>query len=368
MNTLESMFFLLCVSMINAVVYAQNSDDANFAAYNNFDFIAGKKTVFYDDFSSGLSKWKIIEFDKSDDVESPGIKKVTDDNTAWFKTPRRGIFYPSVVKTLPEEFTIEFDMWVDIAKMSEMESGLILAFVGGKVVKEEYSTAFDENPQIQLDVHPSQELLYCIATREAGNEPQELDKKQIKNGWKIGSTHRISISRNKTHIKLYVNEKKFIDLPNGLPKKDSYTLLCATNMWGDGVHVTNFKIAEGISDQLSKMDSEGKFVTNSIYFDINSARIKPESWPALNQAATAIKSTQSKVTIIGHTDSDGSDENNLSLSKKRAEAVKQVLVKQFAIDASRLLTDGKGEAVPIDNNATAEGKANNRRVEFIQMK
>ena len=74
-----------------------------------------------------------------------------------------------------------------------------------------------------------------------------------------------------------------------------------------------------------------------------------------------------KVKIVGHTDSDGNDADNLSLSKRRAESVKSSLAKDFSIDASRLETDGKGESQPVDKNTTAEGKANNRRVEFIKL-
>ncbi len=63
----------------------------------------------------------------------------------WLKTPRRGIFYPINIKALPDNFTIEFDMWANFETMSEMESGLIVSIVGNKVVKEEYSTAFDSS-------------------------------------------------------------------------------------------------------------------------------------------------------------------------------------------------------------------------------
>lgn len=352
-------------------IHAQDDsgiNSAEYAAYNNFDFISGKKVLFFDDFSSGHKNWQIIEFDKSDEVEAPGIRKITNDETPWLKTPRRGIFYPQNIKTLPEDFTIEFDLWADIDKMSEMESGLILAIVGDKVNKNEYSTAFDENPQIQLDIHPSRELLYCIATKENTDGERVLDSRQIHNGWKPGTVHRISISKNKTHVKVFVNEKKFIDLPGGLPQKANYTLLLATNMWGDGLYFSNFKVAEGMTNHPAKLDSEHKFVTNAIYFNVNSASIKPESWPALNMAATAIRSTEGPVIIIGHTDSDGNDSDNLLLSRKRAEAVKSFLVKQFGIDAARLLTDGKGEAEPIDPKNTAEAKATNRRVEFIKQK
>lgn len=70
--------------------------------------------------------------------------------------------------------------------------------------------------------------------------------------------------------------------------------------------------------------------------------------------------------IIGHTDADGNVADNLTLSKRRAASVKAVLVSEFKIDASRIQTDGKGQSEPIDKNNTPEGKANNRRVEFIK--
>ncbi len=368
MNYMKYALLSICLCISSTLFYAQE-DDINSAenkAYSTFDFIAGTKTLFYDDFSSGLNKWKIIEHDSSEEIESPGIKKINTENTNWLKTPRRGVFYPLNVNTLPENFTIEFDMWADSEKMSEMESGLIVTIVGNKVIKDEFSTAFDENAQVQIDIHPSEELLYCQATKENFDGERLLDRKDIKYGWKMGKTHRISISRMGSHIKVYVNEKKYIDLPNGLPTKTNYTLILANNMWGDGIYLTNFKIAE-VEKSTVKIDSETKFVTNAIYFNVNSAIIKPESWPALNQAANAIKSAQGTVKIIGHTDSDGTENDNLELSKKRAESVKLFLIKNFGIESSKIVIEGKGESEPLDTNATTEGKANNRRVEFIKL-
>ncbi|MCL4152429.1 UNVERIFIED_CONTAM: hypothetical protein GTU68_058041 [Idotea baltica] len=70
--------------------------------------------------------------------------------------------------------------------------------------------------------------------------------------------------------------------------------------------------------------------------------------------------------IVGHTDADGDDKTNLTLSKNRAEAVKTALIQIYGVDAGRLSTDGKGESEPLQDNATSEGKAQNRRVEFIK--
>lgn len=73
-----------------------------------------------------------------------------------------------------------------------------------------------------------------------------------------------------------------------------------------------------------------------------------------------------KVKIVGHTDSDGDDASNLALSKKRAESVKKALSSQFGINEKRMTTDGMGESQPVSPNTSPEGKANNRRVEFIK--
>jgi OOP family OmpA-OmpF porin len=77
--------------------------------------------------------------------------------------------------------------------------------------------------------------------------------------------------------------------------------------------------------------------------------------------------TALKLSIEGHTDSDGSDAANLTLSQNRSDAVKTYLVQTYKIDAGRLETKGWGETKPIDTNDTAEGKANNRRVEFVKL-
>ena len=132
--------------------------------------------------------------------------------------------------------------------------------------------------------------------------------------------------------------------------------------------VGNLKFSVGAPDTRNKLITEGKFVTRGILFDVNSDKIRPESYGVLKDIADVLKeNAEVKVKIVGHTDSDGKDADNLNLSKRRAEAVKASLAKDFGIDASRLETDGKGESQPVDKNTTAEGKANNRRVEFIKL-
>ena len=126
-------------------------------------------------------------------------------------------------------------------------------------------------------------------------------------------------------------------------------------------------MATGAPDTRNKIITEGKWVTRGILFDVNSDRIKAESYGSLKEIAGVLtENADLKVQIVGHTDADGDDTANLDLSKRRAASVKTALATEFKIDAARMDTDGKGESQPVDKNDNPAGKANNRRVEFIK--
>ena len=106
-------------------------------------------------------------------------------------------------------------------------------------------------------------------------------------------------------------------------------------------------------------------ILEKVMFDYNKATIKVESHELLNDVAEVIKENPSitKISVEGHTDSDGSDKYNKDLSQKRANAVKKYLVKA-GIAEDKLEAVGYGEERPIADNSTDEGKEKNRRVEF----
>jgi len=112
---------------------------------------------------------------------------------------------------------------------------------------------------------------------------------------------------------------------------------------------------------------EGMAITlRGVYFDYNKATIKPESRPALEGAAKILNENPGiRVEIQGHTDSDGSESYNQQLSERRAQSVVTYLIQNFAIDPMRLTARGYGESNPVASNSTPEGKALNRRVEFV---
>jgi outer membrane protein OmpA-like peptidoglycan-associated protein len=131
--------------------------------------------------------------------------------------------------------------------------------------------------------------------------------------------------------------------------------------------IRSIRVAESAPDFSAMMASSGKYVTHGILFDTDSDRLKPESAPVLKAVAQGLqKNPNLKLEIDGFTDSTGNSAHNLDLSKRRADAVRQVLVAQFNVDAARLTSNGFGSAKAAGSNDTPEGRAANRRVEFVK--
>jgi outer membrane protein OmpA-like peptidoglycan-associated protein len=116
-----------------------------------------------------------------------------------------------------------------------------------------------------------------------------------------------------------------------------------------------------------KQDTRGTVITlsGSVLFATNKSDLLPGASERLNQVAEALQAQpDKKVTIFGYTDSQGDASYNMTLSDKRAASVRQYLVDR-GVDSSRIRSMGKGKADPVADNATAEGRANNRRVEIV---
>ena len=112
---------------------------------------------------------------------------------------------------------------------------------------------------------------------------------------------------------------------------------------------------------------EVSMLAKNIYFENASDVLKEESYKSLDRVALILNNTKTaRLSVEGHTDSDGDDAMNLDLSKRRAAAVVKYLTSK-GVEASRLTSEGYGETRPIADNSTEEGQALNRRVEMILM-
>lgn len=124
-----------------------------------------------------------------------------------------------------------------------------------------------------------------------------------------------------------------------------------------------------VKDALTVMTSEQTNLNDTlagriVEFDSGSANIRAASSGLLNEVAQRIVALGNKtVEVVGHTDNAGNPNNNLILSKARAEAVKAFLI-QKGIAPERILTNGLGDKQPVADNETPEGRTRNRRIEF----
>ncbi len=122
-----------------------------------------------------------------------------------------------------------------------------------------------------------------------------------------------------------------------------------------------YKDEDGIPDELP-----ARLTLQGVLFQVDSAKLLPEAVEILSEAGSILKTNNDiRVRIEGHASSEAPFDYNQKLSERRAKAVKAFLVKQHGIDANRMETIGYGEERPIANNDTEEGRAKNRRMEFV---
>lgn len=115
------------------------------------------------------------------------------------------------------------------------------------------------------------------------------------------------------------------------------------------------------------LEKSKRIAIYGIHFDFNSATVRKESQPVIRDIADILKQHADwKLTIEGHTDNVGGAAYNLDLSKRRAEAVKTILVARYAVAAARLSSAGYGFSHPKASNASEAGRAENRRVELVR--
>jgi outer membrane protein OmpA-like peptidoglycan-associated protein len=120
-------------------------------------------------------------------------------------------------------------------------------------------------------------------------------------------------------------------------------------------------------EMASAIGKDGRVALYGIYFDTGKADIKPESTPTLEQIGMLMKSDPKlKLLVVGHTDNAGEFDYNISLSKRRAQAVAAALTVKHGVAAARLRADGVGMLAPTASNDSDEGRAKNRRVELVK--
>jgi outer membrane protein OmpA-like peptidoglycan-associated protein len=317
--------------------------------WNRFDFVPGDTVIFEDapspDEENGEfpSRWDLYE-------GSVEIGDLNGENVIMFIKGGSSIIpylKNSKEDYLPDVFTIEMDVW--FPKRSSTSNRLYIYLADKKNNRSAASSNYLTVMPHSLEFGESEN--YYPGTENVGWTVE-----------KTGSWRHISIAYTKGKYKAYFNDVRLINIPHLEVNPTGLTIGSS----GDDIYIKNIRIAKGGVKYYKRVLSEGKIIVNGIKFDVNKATLKPESMGPINRIyKLMIKQPDLKFSVEGHTDSDGDEAFNLDLSKRRAKTVMDKLI-SMGISKSRLKYTGWGESKPIDNNATPEGKANNRRVEFVK--
>jgi Outer membrane protein and related peptidoglycan-associated (lipo)proteins len=337
-----------------------------------YDFIPGSKVLLADDFSQDAQgqfplKWY---------TRSKGeVVTLNNAKGKWLRL-YPGAFVSPVVN-IGENATIEFDLIMDWPLAGGyMVPAFNFAFYDRGNKGEIMSYDYRLKNCLKVGIAPYRsEAAVQLTSYENVAKKLETDKYRVANfDRKVGNVIHVAISIQKERIRIWLDKEKVFDLPNAVPLNSNFNQLKldmgSSNYTNDqlGFYVSNFKIAEGSGDTRSKLLSGGKLETSGILFATNSAEIKSDSEGTIKEVATVLRENQEmKIRIIGHTDAVGNANANLTLSKKRADAVRDILINDYQVKITQIETDGKGNTAPVADESSEQNKAKNRRVEFIKI-
>ena len=319
-------------------------------SWAKYDFVPGTEIIFEDNQDGEQNG----EFPSKWDLAGGVIENASFDNSnvIYFReigntggiTP---LLKDSKSDYLPDEFTIEFDCYFE-----------------KEVYNQRYYVSFyaakKQKPVLKRLVLSTNEAQYGTTDIQGiypGANRSNIDKNAR---WR-----HIAISFNKRALKVYMDDARLLNIPN-IEENPTGLTIGTTSQKAGYYFIKNIRIAKGAVPLYDKFLTDGKFITTGIKFDVNKSTIKPESMGTINYVVKMMQDhAELNFSIEGHTDSDGDDASNQKLSEARSKAVMEKMV-EMGIAANRLTSKGWGESKPMTGNDTPEGKAQNRRVEFVK--
>lgn len=323
----------------------QKTDEALQLVWSKYDFVPGDKVIFEDDLigeenGEFPSRWDLMR----GNVE---VAEFGGENVIMFRDGAPTIipyFKEASKDYLPEVFTIEFDLYCGNDKF-------VTYLYDRKNQKSDSPTGY-------TFLNTKYNLMEFGRSSSRHPDEKSLEKRR----W-----IHVAIAYTNGKLKAYMDETRLINIPR-LDFDPKGLSLHSYHCRNDNLYyVKNIRIAEGGVKYYDRLMQDGKIIANGIRFDVGKATLKPESMGIINEMVEMMQDHPDlKFSIEGHTDSDGDEAGNLKLSEERAETVKNTII-QLGISSDRLSTKGFGESTPMDTNSTPEGKANNRRVEFVKI-
>lgn len=354
-----------------------NTNENTLKSFSKFDFIPGDSILYAEDFQQEELGELPVKWNTNGSGEVSTLDKFPG---RWLRLHKQFTYLTANQQKFGDNYTIEFDFILQLKNNGWMYPEFqVGVFASG----EEDNTAntflkdYEKNGALKATIYPaeynnSKTRLQSYLEKKNYYTSETKAYEALEKSY--GKPVHVAIQVQKERFRMWINGDKIFDAPKAVPANQVMNQLffevSPTNYAEEqyGVFVGNIKVATGKPDTRHKLVEEGKFSTNGILFDFQSAVIKPESYGVVKEIASVLKEYGTiKVKVVGHTSSDGDDNANMELSRKRAAAVKDLLVSEFSIDAARIETEGKGESQPVADNKTKEGKVANRRVEFIKL-
>ena len=341
--------------------------------YSKYDFVPGDKVMAFEDFN----QTEIGDFPARWNTNATAEVVTTSARPGkWMKINKEGVFHPEFITSIPDNFTLEFDLGVN----PDWNSMPLVINITNLKTPAEYTdyyhfVTWKGTHTIHMEFQPAKvDLRSGNSNLIAGRDGNHLVNNDVEyKSWDNATKNfaHIALWRQNKRLRVYLNGEKIWDVQNVFDPQSKYNAITfamqGSYKLDDYFLFSNLRLAGGAPDTRNKLFKDKKFVTRGIHFNPNSDEIKPESFGTLREIGNILKDSLVGIKIIGHTDGDGDDKLNLDLSKRRAAAVKDYLVKNYGLASDNIEIDGKGENIPVDKNTTQEGKANNRRVEFVTL-
>ena len=330
------------------------------ATYAKSDFVPGDEIIFDDDLSHEQlgefpSKWDLLD-GNAEVAQLGGAKAIyfTEGGTTIIPLMENPQNY------LPDVYTIEMDVYISDSKTSY--SG-----VDDRTYSRYRITFYDKDKYkySTWDLYDFGNSADYSFRRPGGGDNVDGSYKSkpliILNDW-----NHIAFSFNKRAFKAYINGTRVTNIPNTV-HHTWFSVYRHSYAHHTRCYIRNVRIAKGAVPLYDRMMSDGKFITYGITFDVGKSTIKPESMGEINRIVTLMKENPDlKFSVEGHTDSTGNEASNQTLSEARSKAIVDKLI-ELGIATDRLTASGKGQSSPIADNGTDEGRAKNRRVEFVKL-
>lgn len=328
-------------------------------SYTQYDFVPGDQILYFEDFSQDA----IGDFPALWTSNGGGeVKTINIAPGHWFHmNVEDAVYCYGKEIPFPENYILEFDV-IPNSEYEEFELTL-------------YQDATNE--ELDNSLFPGEMGLHIYPNSEYGGS--WMTKGYDDERWYEGNSDRMPIVKEqinhiiiwiqKRRVRIYHQGAKVLDMPTNTPPNTKFNRLRFSTRYNETKpYISNIKITTASPDTRSKLLTEGKLISYGIYFDTGKDQVKPQSYGALKEIAAVLAENPGvRIKVFGHTDSDGDESKNMDLSLRRSKNVKSFLVQEFKIDEGRIEAEGMGENQPIDSNSTTEGKARNRRVEFIKL-